>query len=92
MWTRATQTNIENLKIIFLRHHSVFYVINKYLLCVLHYAIYAPVKILIQQSGWQGEGRLLYYIHFKPLAGARPDDGRWWGRGKLEWGQEKMRL
>lgn len=41
--------NIMNLKIVFLRHHSIFHVVNKYLLCALHYAVYPPVKIRSQQ-------------------------------------------
>lgn len=41
--------NIENLKIIFLRYHLFFHVLNKYLLCALHYAVYSPVKLLTQQ-------------------------------------------
>ena len=55
-------SNTENLKIIFLRHHSFFHGVNKHLLCALHSAVYSPVKILTQQ-GRRGGLTMPYCLH-----------------------------
>lgn len=56
-------SNTENLKMIFLRHHSFFRGVNKHLLCALHSAVYSPVEILTQQGRRGGLTMPTVFMH-----------------------------